>query len=80
LLLPLFSPLPFSCHPSPQAEDLLLPLSLPLRGAGAQAERPKGEAADFIAFIFVAYFFPSFLAQKSHVKSQNHLSHSNEIE
>src|SRR5437868_6113500 len=60
LLFPLFSPLSFSCHPSPQAEDLLLPLSLPLRGAGAQAERPKGEAADFIAFIFAIYFLLHF--------------------
>jgi hypothetical protein len=31
LPLPLFLLLHFSCHPSPQAEDLLLPLLLPLQ-------------------------------------------------
>jgi hypothetical protein len=39
---------------------------------------PRGKATDFIAFASAYIFLLPFLAQKSHVKSQNHLTHSNE--
>jgi hypothetical protein len=38
---------------------------------------PKGEATDLIAFAVALIFLLPFSAQKSHVKSQNHLTPSN---
>jgi hypothetical protein len=39
-------------------------------------ESTPGEAADLIAFAVVFKLFFAFLTQKSHVKSQNHLTNS----
>jgi hypothetical protein len=35
---------------------------------------PAGEATDSIAVVLARLFFSSFSAQKTHVKSQNHLT------
>ena len=46
------------------------PTALPIVGA-----IPEGEATDFVAFAPAVVFLLPFLAQKSHVKSKNHLTH-----
>ena len=48
-------------------------------GVGACFISSAWEASDSIAFATALIFFSTFSAQKSHVKSQNHLTHSNEI-
>jgi hypothetical protein len=49
------------------------PTALPKAGAN-----PKLKATDFIAFALVVIFLLLFSAQKSHVKSPNHLTQTNE--
>jgi hypothetical protein len=47
----------------------------PLPLCQRQERSPKGEATHSIALVFAVIFYSSFSAQKSHVKSQNHLTH-----
>jgi hypothetical protein len=42
-------------------------------------QSPKGEATDLIDFVLAFIFLLPFSAQKSHVKSQNHLTPSNPL-
>jgi hypothetical protein len=52
--------------------------SIPHRSAWAELkgkeDSPKGQAPDFIAFAVAIFYFSPLSAQKSHVKSQNHLN------
>jgi hypothetical protein len=48
------------------------------RSAEGWGEARRGEATDFIAFAFAFIFSFAFSAQKSRVKPQNHLNHTNE--
>jgi hypothetical protein len=41
----------------------------------SEVDWDRVEATDFIAFLDLANYFSAFSAQKSHVKSQNHLTH-----